>query len=439
MSGTPEGALFGIRREDKNRWEARTPLTPAQVKEAMESQNLDFIVQSSPVRAFDDESYRSEGIEVSGDISGADIILSIKEVPIKALHPGKVHLFFSHTFKGQPYNFPMLREIVKQGITLIDYEKITDENGRRLVYFGNWAGYAGLMDTLYAFGLRKNQQGVPNPFQGLKPAYEYGSLSMLRAAVAEVGRSIESGHLPPAVTPLVIGITGYGNVSRGVQDLCSELPVMQISPDVLLSTPRENLRSDTVYMVVFHEEHTVKRRDAGPFELSEYYRTPEAYESTFSQYLPHLSILINAVYWDSQYPRLVTDEAIAALYASKNPHLSVIGDISCDIEGAIEVTKESTEPDRPMYVWNPDTREISYGVEGKGPVIMAVDNLPCELPRESSETFGGSLKPFLPALAQADFGDNFDDLQLPGPLKKAVIVHRGEFTPLYEYMKDFLS
>jgi alpha-aminoadipic semialdehyde synthase len=399
-------------------------------------------VQTSKLRAFTDKEYSQAGAQVVSDTTDAEIILSIKEVGISALREGKVHSFFSHTFKGQPYNMPMLREILNRSITLIDYEKITDDHGRRLVYFGNWAGYAGIVDTLRGFGLRKAREGVATPFADIRPTYEYGSLSAVRNAMSQIGRIVGKDGLPAQVVPLSIGIAGYGNVSRGAQEMLDELPTKRVSPQELLTLDKGTADPRVVYVSVFHEEDTVRRRDGGPFSLDHYLSNPTSYESVFAKYLPHLSILVNAVYWSAEYPRLVSDRDIARLYQAggqTRPKLSVIGDISCDIEGAIECTKISTAPDAPCYVWDPAKGDVEPGVHGHGPVIMAVDNLPCELPRESSTTFGGSLQPFLGDLADADFSVPFAELELPRELKRAVIAHRGRLTPDYAYLREYLN
>jgi alpha-aminoadipic semialdehyde synthase len=430
---------IGIRREDKNRWEARSPLVPAQIAK-LAHPGLSFMVQRSPTRAYSDAEFAASGARIVDALDEADIILSIKEVPPAELRDGKVHVFFSHTFKGQKYNMPMLSEILRKGVTLIDYEKITDETGRRLVFFGNWAGYAGLIDTLRAFGRRKAFEGVSNPFEAVRPTYEYGTFAAARAALASIGAGIREQGLPKALVPMVVGITGYGNVSRGVQEMLRELPVIELSPNELQGINASNARADALYMTVFREEHTVQRRDGAPFSLPDYFGNPSLYEPVFARQLPYLSILVNAVYWGPQNPHLVSDGDVVRLYGGPTaPKLSVIGDISCDIEGAVECTKESTEPDEPVYVWDTTTRSVRFGIEGHGPVIMAVDNLPCELPRESSETFGDSFIPFLEPLAGADFTVPFATLELPEAIKKAIIVYRGDFTPAYEYMRKFLT
>jgi alpha-aminoadipic semialdehyde synthase len=196
-----------------------------------------------------------------------------------------------------------------------------------------------------------------------------------------------------------------------------------------------------IYKVVFKEEDTVEPiRESQPFDLAEFFQHPERYRSRFEKYLPHLSVLVNCIYWDARYPRLLTKEAARHLYGGdSSPRLRVIGDISCDIEGGIEPTIKATEPDAPTFVWDPAADTALDGVAGTGPVIMAVDNLPSELPVESSTSFGEALMPFIPALAACDFSADFAECALPPELKRAAIVYHGELTPDYRYLEKFLA
>jgi hypothetical protein len=191
--------------------------------------------------------------------------------------------------------------------------------------------------------------------------------------------------------------------------------------------------------VVFREEDTVLPLvEEKPFDLQEYYGHPERYRAAFDRYLPHLHALVNCIYWEPRYPRLVTAEAIRRLYATGQPALRVIGDVSCDVKGSIEITVKATEPDDPIYVYDPKTGLIQSGVEGSGPVIMAVKILPTELPRESSAYFSGILKAFVPPIAEADYTVGFNALALPPELKRAVICHRGELAPDYRTLEKHL-
>ena len=435
------GNVLGIRREDKNRWERRVPLTPAHVRQLVHEHGVEVIVQPSSIRAFPDAAYEAAGARVQEDLSPADVVLAVKEIPYRLFQPGKTYVFFSHTIKGQPYNMPMLRHLMDLGCQLIDYECIVDDNRRRLVFFGEHAGLAGMIESLRALGQRLALEGVSTPFADLSPAYAYTDLAEAQAAVRAVGERIRREGLPPEVTPLVVGIAGYGNVSRGAQAILDLLPVREITPSALAAVVEAGRGArDVLYKVVFREQDTVEPVEPGrPFDLQDFIRHPEHYRSKFAQYLPYLTLLVNCIYWAPGYPRLVTKEAIRRLYAEGQPRLRVIGDISCDIEGAIECTVQATEPDAPVYVWDPATDRALDGLEGPGPVIMAVDNLPCELPKESSTAFGEALMPFVPALAVCDFRVAFEQVALPPELKRAVIVYHGELTPAYQYLRDHVK
>jgi len=433
-------AIVGIRREDMYHWERRTPLVPEDARELADS-GIEIIVQSSNKRAFTDEEYRSLGLSVVDSLKEAPVIIGLKEIPVDVFEEGKVYTFFSHTIKGQPANMPMLRRALDLGCTIIDYERIVDDAGRRLIFFGNFAGLAGAIDTLWALGRRLAWEGIENPFTDIAQASTYPNLEAAKGAVRAVGERIEREGLPDEIFPLVIGIAGYGNVSKGAQEILDLLPIEEISAKGLLEGGyRDAGRGRPIVKVVFKEEDTVLRIDrAEPFDLEEYYDRPERYRGAFTRYLPHLHVLLNCIYWEPRYPRLVTRAAIKELYASGRPNLRVIGDISCDVEGGIEVTVKATEPDDPVYVYDPTDGSVRSGVEGEGPVLMAVDILPTELPRESSAYFSGILKGFVPAIASADYTVAFPDLDLPPPLKRAVIAHRGELTPDYRYIGRYLE
>lgn len=433
---------LAIRREDKNKWERRVPLTPGHVATLVNNHHLDITVQPSPIRAFADTDYAQAGASIHEDISTAEVVLAVKEIPVHLLHPNKTYLFFSHTIKGQPYNMPMLRRLLDLNCQLIDYERVVDDQNRRLIFFGEHAGLAGMIDTLHVLGQRLAWEGIDTPLADIQPTYRYGNLPAARQAIREAGRRIVEEGLPAGLLPLVIGVAGYGNVSRGAQAILNLLPVRQITPGQLLTLAQNNNQPRNVlWMVVFKEVDTVEPvAPDQPFDLPEFFQHPERYRSKFAAYLPHLSVLVNCIYWDKPYPRLLTKETARAMYqAGSPPRLRVIGDISCDIEGAIEPTIKATTPDAPAFVWNPATDSAIDGVAGPGPVIMAVDNLPCELPVEASTSFGDALLPFIPPLAACDFGVDFEACPLPPELKRATIVYHGKLTPDYQYLQTFLE
>jgi alpha-aminoadipic semialdehyde synthase len=262
-----------------------------------------------------------------------------------------------------------------------------------------------------------------------------------RRHLKKIGDEIRGTGIHQKIAPLVIGILGYGNVSRGAQQIFDCLPLERISAiDLAQLADRTGPDPKTVYLTVFKEEDIVRRRDGSAFSLEEYYDYPERYESSFEAYLPHISILVNAIYWEERYPRFVTWEALRKLYRRQRPaKLCGIADITCDTHGSVECNVRSTDSAMPAYRCDPMTETVSDGHVGDGIVVLAVDNLPCELPADSSVFFSGQLKPFIPNLIRADFFSRFETSRLCPEISKAVIVYRGELTPAYRYLKRYLG
>ena len=433
-------ALIGIRREDKNKWERRVPLTPEHVKELRENHSVEVWLQPSPIRIFSDEEYLKVGAKIAEDLSPCPVVLGVKEIPLHFFLPNKTYVFFSHVIKGQTYNMPMLKRMLELRCQLIDYEKVTDEKGRRLIFFGKHAGLAGMIDTLWALGQRLSWEKIPNPFERIKNAYKYKSLAEAKEEISEVGKKIKTEGLNKSLVPLICGIAGYGNVSHGVQEILDLLPIKEITPDEIFTLIRSsNYSKNHIYKVVFKEEHMVEPISfKDRFELQDYYDHPEKYRSKFETYVPHLTVLANCIYWDERYPRLVTKKYVKQLFSNKEkPKLRVIGDISCDIEGSVECNLKWTQPDNPIYVYDPFEDKAIDGYEGTGPVILAVDNLPCEISKEASIYFSQVLKPFIPKIAKTDFSVDFDRCILPPPIKNAVIAYHGELAPNYRYIQKY--
>jgi alpha-aminoadipic semialdehyde synthase len=428
---------IGIRKEDKNIWERRAPLTPEQVR-ALRADGLAVAVQPSAHRTFKDQTYVDAGATIQKELADCQVVFAVKEIPLQHLLPNRTYAFFSHTVKGQHHNMPMLQRMLDLKCTLIDYEKVTDDQGRRLVFFGRHAGLAGMLDSLWALGRRLEHEGLAGPFSALQVAHAYPDLEAARAAVRAAGERLAQEGLPPGLGPLAFGFTGYGNVSRGAQEIFDLLPHRVVQPHELSQAASVGGARELV-KVVFREEHMVTPL-AGAFELEDYFQHPARYRGDFARFVPHLHVLINCIYWAPQFPRLVTRDLLHGLYgAGARPRLRVIGDISCDIEGAIECTLETTDPGNPVFTYLVEDDEIVAGVEGHGPVVLAVDNLPCELPLEASRDFGQALEPFVPAIARADYSAPYDSLALPPEIKRAVIVHQGQLAPAYAYLQDFLN
>jgi len=433
---------LGIRREDINRWERRVPLIPGHIRELRESEGLEFLVQPSEIRVFTDDDFRLQGARVEEDLSPCRIVLALKEIPLPLILPGRVYALFSHTAKGQPQNMPMLRRLMELGCTVIDYEKIVDDRGRRLLFFGSYAGHAGMVDTLWALGRRLREEGLKTPFDELLPAHKYGNLVAAKEAVARVGWRIHESGLPPALAPLAVGFLGYGHVSRGAQEVFDFLPFEEIPPrDLPLLAGTKGFSAYRVYKAVFKEEDMVRSRCSGKtFELQDYYQNPGDYEPVVENSIPYLTAVVNGVFWTARYPKFITKAFLRDHYRpGASPRLRVIGDITCDINGSIESTVRATDSENPVYVFEPAADAERPGFAGRGPVVLAVYNLPAELPLEASTFFSSGLKTSVPDLVRADFDVPFENLALPRCLKQAVIVHRGDLAPDYRYLEPLVT
>ncbi len=432
---------IGVRAEDKSQWERRVPLVPEDMK-ALQAAGIRTVVQTGHHRAFADEEFAQAGVEVQKELNDCSVIIGIKEIPKAKLEAGKVYLFFPHVIKGQPTNMPMLRRLMELKATLIDYERIVDDQNRRLIFFGRHAGLAGMINSLWSFGKRLEAEAIPSAFGRLKQARAYAELAGAKEDLSRIAARIAADGVPAPIHPLIVGFTGYGNVSQGAQEILDLLPVVSIPPAELAKVAQDRARDPKViYKVVFREEDLVEPLGPGAgFDLKDYYRRgASGYRSAFDRHVEHLSLLVNCIYWDERYPRLLTLEQCRRLWApGHTPRLKVIGDISCDVGGSIECTVKATEPGNPVYVYEPQTEAVKEGFEGEGPVIMAVDILPSEIPRESSIDFSRALKPLLPQLVSADLSQPFHTLALPPELKRAVIVYKGELTPDYAYLNSFL-
>lgn len=433
--------IIGIRRESVDATEKRAPLTPEQTSKLTGELNIEVVVQPSSLRIFADEEYEDAGAKISDDLSKCNIVFGVKEIPIERITPEQVYCFFSHTVKAQRYNMPLLRNIVDSGCTLLDYELVTNEMGKRLIFFGDFAGYAGMVDTLWALGKRYECEGIATPFANIEQTMRYDSLSRAREAVERVGQQIQKEGLPDEITPFVCAFTGRGRVSKGAQKIFDLLPSVEIRPEDVFSLKSSGAYSkNAVYRVEFRKPDMYEPFDAdAAFDPDEFEEKPGRYRGKFQRYVDHLTVVVNGIFWSARYPRLLTREHLRELYSrDSNPQLKLITDITCDIEGSIEFTTRSTISDSPVYVFEPVTGRVVTGHAGEGPAIMAVDKLPAELPREASDSFGKALLPYLPALAHADFSKPIDELDIPEPFKKAVIAHGGALTEHFRYLNEYL-
>ncbi len=432
---------IGIRRETKDKTQRRAPLSPTHVRALVRKHGIRVLVEPWPQRVFPDAEYRRAGAEITDDLSSANIIFGVKEVTSDYLLEHKAYCFFSHTIKGQEYNMDMLQTILDRNISLFDYELVKDNEGKRIVFFGDYAGYAGMIDTLWALGRRLSSEGIRTPFSGIKYANKYESLEEASAAIHKAGRRIARNGLPRELVPFVVGFTGYGRVSTAAQNVFDLLPYEEMEPQDLPAFMQGRKFSNRVlYKVKFQKpdmfQHLVRGKK---FNVKEFTRYPYRYVNRFERYVPFLNIIVNGIYWEPQFPSLLSKRYIKTLFAiERRPRLRVIGDITCDVEGSIELTVKTTDSRNPLYVFEARTGKTIDGWRGRGPVVLAVDMLPTELPREASEAFGTGLLPFVPKLAAASYSKNWNTLNIPSEFRDALITHHGHLTPCFTYLKKHL-
>ncbi len=398
-------------------------------------------MQPSEIRAYTNDQYSAAGAEVVEDIQSANTIFAVKEIPLHFYRKGKTYIFFSHTIKGQSYNMPLLKKMMELKCNLIDYERIVDESNRRLIFFGKYAGIAGMVETLHALGQKLKLKGYKTPFDKIKQAYQYDSIDEATKELKEIGDQIKVGGIDKELQPLVVGFAGYGNVSKGAQEIFDLLPVKLIKPNELANLKqfsKEDL-SKFLFKVVFKEEDLAKPKE-GTFKLQDYYDHPEKYQGKFEEYIPYLSVIVNCIYWTNRYPRLVTKNFLRSdKYFKSEQKLMVIGDISIDVNGAIEITNKATDPGNAFYTYFPANDTYEDEIQKDGITLMAVDNLPCEFPKESSKEFSAILRNFVYEIVNEDFKKPFEELALSFPIKKALILQNGELTKDYLYLNNYLT
>jgi hypothetical protein len=426
---------IAVRREDVPS-ERRSPLAPQQIQ-SLRQQGIEVVFERCERRIFSSRELEQAGARVEDDLTRYPLICGIKEIARHRLEQGKSYLFFSHTMKGQSQNMPLLRRMIELGCTLLDYERVTDDSGRRLLTFGHFAGVAGAVDSLWALGRRLMQQRVETPLATLSAAPHYDHAEAALADVARVGQALRGQRQwPEAIAPLVIGIAGSGNTSGGAQQVLDALGAERVPATDL---PRLRKPTSGIYQVVFEVDQLVEAPD-GHYERAEYFQYPHRYRSVFRRYLPHLTVLLNCSYWEARYPRLVRIADLRGLFAGREepPRLHVIGDIACDVRGAIEATVRATWSDDPVYVYDVVKGRTQPSFDGTGPAIMAVYNLPAELPRDASQAFSEALLPFISSCARCSFSEPSEVLELPQALKRATIVYRGALMPDYDYLGQYI-
>ena len=431
MAQLRSGRCIGLLREVKSAWERRTPLIPSDVA-SLVSSGVRVLVQPSSLRIFTDAEFAQAGATLTEDLSPAQCILGVKEFPPSSLLPDHSYLLFSHTIKAQPASMPFLDEVNRRRVRLFDYESIRSTQGKRLVAFGQFAGMAGMIDGLRGLGERMLSLGMSTPFMGIASAYQYPDLAGARRAVEACGEEIRRLGLPKRALPFNVVFTGAGNVTQGALSIFELLPHRRVLPrelPTLTPSPHE------LHAVMVGAEDMVEHPTLRPFNKAHYYANPTEYTPTFhARIAPHTSMLVNGMYWDNRYPRLITCEQWRHLQQKGGAKMLAVADISCDVGGSVEFLKRTTSIDRPFFVYDGVRDELRDKVEGEGVLVLGVDNLPAEFPRDASVHFSSKLVPFIPALAGSDATVPLSPSDLPPELFNACIASQGQLTPNFQYI-----
>ncbi|MHA7832102.1 MAG: NAD(P)-dependent oxidoreductase [Flagellimonas sp.] len=396
---------FGIIRERKNPPDRRVVLSPEECQNVLSKfPKAEILVESSPIRVFSDKEYTDKGIQMVDDMGSCEVLLGVKEVPIEALIPHKKYFFFSHTIKKQPYNRELLRAILDKNIELYDHEVITNANGSRLVAFGRYAGIVGAYNGFRAYGLKYDLFQLPKA----------ESLLDQQALISELKKI----QLPN----IKILLTGKGRVGNGAKEMLNAMGLSEVSSNEYLTTTFQ----EPVYCQI-DVSYYVKRKDGIKGNKADFFQNPGEYQSDFFRYAKVTDFYIAGHFYGDGAPYLYTRKDV------KHPDfkIKVVADISCDIDGPVASTIRPSTIAEPIYGYDPATEsETDYQAED-AIAVMAVDNLPCELPRDASVGFGEAFsKHVIPS-----FFNNDKD----GVLERARMTQNGKLTPRYAYLQDYVD
>lgn len=396
---------FGIIREGKNPPDKRVPFAPKQCADLVSNNSdLELVVQRSPIRCFSNEAYSSEGVSVVENVNDCDVIFGVKEVPYDMLADGKTMLFFSHTIKKQPYNRELLREVLKKRVRLIDYETLTYPNGFRVLGFGRYAGIVGAYNALIAHGKRYDS------FE-LKPAF-------LCEDMKEMGREMKKVALGNAK----IIISGGGKVANGAKETLNAAGIREVSISEFLNEAFDEPVYCNADILNYHEKD-----GKPPADFAEFVKDTTVWKNTFTKFTNVADIFISAHFWDNKSAHFFTEDDVK----SEDFRVKVIADITCDIKGSVPTTLRPSTIADPIYGYNRETGEEAEPYADGSITIMAVDNLPCEVPKDASEGFGADLvEKIVPLFVDKD-PDNI--------LGRATIAQNGKLTEHFSYLQDYVN
>ena len=396
---------FGIIKERKNPPDRRVVFSPGKLKEFQEKfPKAALVVESSAIRVFSDEAYANVGFEVINEMYSCDVLFGVKEVPLDALIPNKKYFFFSHTIKKQPYNRDLLNAILDKNIELFDHETIIKENGARLIGFGRYAGIVGAYNGFRAIGLTNGAFDLPKA----------AALDSQKELILELNKI--------NVSNIKILLTGNGKVAFGAKEMLDAMHMKQVSVDLYLA---QNF-DEPVYCLVDVLDYN-RRKDAQILDNFDFYGHPEKYESDFMRFAKVTDFFIAGHFYGNGAPYLFTREDAK----SKDFNIKFVADISCDVDGPVASTLRASTIADPIYGYDPETEsEVSYKDEN-AIIVMAVDNLPCELPKDASQGFG---ELFLDNVIPAFFNEDKD-----GVLERAKMTENGKLTERFSYLQNYVD
>jgi saccharopine dehydrogenase (NAD+, L-lysine-forming) len=396
---------FAVIQERKSPPDRRVVLDPKSCKNLLSTfPSAELIIEASPSRAFSDIDYSSAGLEVVADVSAAEVLIGVKEVPIEALIPNKSYFFFSHTIKKQPYNRKLLQAILDKNITLYDHETLVNESNHRLIGFGYYAGVVGAYNGLRALGLKLNCFELPK-------ATDLNDRAALNAQLDLL-----------TIPNVKIVLTGSGRVGQGAKEILDHLNIKKVSVDQFIN----NSFKEAVYVQLDVLDYC-KRKDGTTLGKKDFFNYPEAYQSTFDRFTSVADFFIAGHFYGKGAPAFFTREQ------AKSPrfNLKVVADISCDIDGPVACTIRPSTIDKPIYGYDAETEtEVNFS-NASAIAVMAVDNLPCELPKDASEGFGHT---FVEKIIPAFFNqDAF------GVLKRSKMTENGKLTDAFSYLQAYIE
>ncbi len=429
--------VVGILKETKQ-WEHRAPLIPRDAGWLIK-RGIPVEVEHNSRRVFSDREYRKYGATVVDRFQKATLLVGVKGPQVSDLYKNKIYMIFSHTIKGQCENMSFLKACLAKKITLVDYEKMVDSRGKRLVYFGRFAGVCGIIDSLHYLGKKLEWKGLKNPFSSIQPAYKYKSLKAAKLAFNEVAQQIRHQGFGKNLSPFIIGITGHGNVSKGVEEIIDLLNPIEIHPRDMLQFIRYQRKiSHKLYKIVFLKEEKLRSKNGKGFYFEEYLKNPRHFESNLDNYLGYLNIFIHTSYWDKRFPRMITRKMVHNLAKKELFRLEFIGDISCDVNGSVELTYKTTTPLNPTFTYIPQKRKFVDGYKSEGITVLAVDNLPAELPKDASIEFSSLIREYVYQIAAHGVRDLTRHMAFPAEIRRAVITEEGKLTRDFSYLRNCL-